>query len=177
MDELGRGTATFDGTAIAHSVVEHLVSKIRCRCLFATHYHLLIEDWVIDPRVCLGHMDCFVQTDSSPSSSPSSSKQKEEQVIFLYKLCQGSSPKSYGINVARLAGMPQAVIELALKQSQEFEEKSKMQLEMNGLVSKISSIFERLVSITNANLTLDELTYVTIELWKRFHSMKDELQK
>lgn len=50
LDELGRGTATFDGTAIAHSVVEYLVSKTRCRTLFATHYHLLVEDWEIDPR-------------------------------------------------------------------------------------------------------------------------------
>lgn len=146
------------------------MSKIRCRCLFATHYHLLIEDWELDPRVHLGHMDCLVQTDSSASS-----RQKDEQVIFLYKLCSGSSPKSYGINVAKLAGMPQAVIDLAMKQSQEFEEKSKMQLEANGLISKISSVFERLVSIANANLTVGELTYVAIELWKRFHSIKEEL--
>lgn len=71
--------------------------------------------------------------------------------------------------------MPQAVIDLAMKQSQEFEEKSKMQLEANGLISKISSVFERLVSIANANLTIDELTYVAIELWKRFHLIKEEL--
>ena len=61
MDELGRGTATFDGTAIAHAVVDHLVSQSRCAALFATHYHSLIEEWEMDPRVMLGHMDCFVQ--------------------------------------------------------------------------------------------------------------------
>ena len=62
MDELGRGTATFDGTAIAHAVVEHLVSRKHCRALFATHYHSLVNDWALDPRVMLGHMDCLVQS-------------------------------------------------------------------------------------------------------------------
>ena len=45
LDELGRGTSTFDGTAIAHSVVEYLSCKIRCRTMFATHYHTLVDDW------------------------------------------------------------------------------------------------------------------------------------
>lgn len=65
LDELGRGTSTFDGTAIAHSVVDHLVGKVRCRSLFATHYHSLADDWAVDPRVKLGHMDCLVQGESA----------------------------------------------------------------------------------------------------------------
>ena len=51
LDELGRGTATFDGTAIAHAVVDHLVQRTRCRALFATHYHSLVDDWEVDARV------------------------------------------------------------------------------------------------------------------------------
>lgn len=176
LDELGRGTATFDGTAIAHAVVDYLVSKIRCRSLFATHYHLLIEDWEIDPRIKLGHMDCLVHSVEEFSESKDNNNDlPTEQVTFLYKLCDGSSPKSYGINVAKLAGIPDSVIQMALKQSLEFEEKSKTLLEMNGLISKISSVFERLVSISEhtENLGKEELIYLVSEIWKRYNVMKN----
>merc|ERR1711871_723275 len=63
LDELGRGTATHDGTAIAHAVVDWLVRKIRCNTLFATHYHSLLDDWGVDPRVRLGHMECVVDSE------------------------------------------------------------------------------------------------------------------
>jgi DNA mismatch repair ATPase MutS len=125
-------------------------------------------------------MDCLVHGEDGEESTSATTKGKaalkdempSEQVTFLYKLCDGSSPKSYGINVARLAGMPSSVIQLALKQSSEFEEKSKNALEMNGLVSKISAVFERLVSIANAKLTLEELVNLTVEIWKRYNVMK-----
>lgn len=109
LDELGRGTSTFDGTAIAYSVVEHLVREIGCRAMFATHYHSLVEEYVYDPKVALGHMDCTVNAD-------------ESKVTFLYKLVEGMCPKSYGINVARLAGLPEEVITHAAKKSHEFEQ-------------------------------------------------------
>lgn len=124
LDELGRGTATFDGTAIAHAVVDHLVRHTRCRSLFATHYHSLVDDWEIDARVQLGHMDCIVQ-DNSGGGGTAKESEEEEEVTFLYRLCSGSSPRSYGINVARLARLPAEVIALALKQSREFEQRMK----------------------------------------------------
>ena len=58
LDELGRGTATFDGAAIAHSVVDHLVKQAKCRALFATHYHDLVKAWAPHADVQLGHMAC-----------------------------------------------------------------------------------------------------------------------
>lgn len=62
LDELGRGTSTFDGTAIAHAVVDHLVHATRCRAMFATHYHSLVDDWHRHPAdVALGHMACLVE--------------------------------------------------------------------------------------------------------------------
>lgn len=110
LDELGRGTATFDGCAIAHCVVDHLVANIPgCRALFATHYHMLVADYAQHPAVQLGHMDCIVDDDH------------DSKVTFLYKLVPGLSPKSFGINVARLAHLPQAVIDMALAKSREFE--------------------------------------------------------
>lgn len=54
LDELGRGTSTFDGTAIAHAVVKFLIDRVQCRTLFATHYHSLVEDWRGSDRVCFG---------------------------------------------------------------------------------------------------------------------------
>lgn len=164
-------------------MVNHLVSKLRCRSLFATHYHLLVQDWEIDPRVKLGHMDCMVQ-EVAPS---------EEEVTFLYKLCDGSSPKSYGINVARLAGMPASLIELALQQSKSFEEKANQKRFSHGqsqgnssdsdshassvmvamMANRISAVFERLISITNADLTLDELAFIAAEVWKRYSVMRE----
>jgi DNA mismatch repair protein MSH6 len=187
LDELGRGTATFDGTAIAHAVVNHLVSKIHCRTLFATHYHLLVEDWEIDPRVKLGHMDCFVHNSEEELQHHQQQQQQnnhqknedQQEVTFLYKLCDGSSPKSYGINVAKLAGMPSSVIELAIQQSKEFEEKSKTTLEMNGFISKISSVFERMVSITSSveNLSKEEMVYLVSEIWKRYNVMKNYIHE
>ena len=109
LDELGRGTATFDGAAIAHSVVDHLVKQAKCRALFATHYHDLVRSWSSHYSVQLGHMDCLVRDGG-------------ENVVFLYKLAEGCSPKSFGINVARLARLPKRVLERAAEKSAEFED-------------------------------------------------------
>merc|ERR1712070_298612 len=110
LDELGRGTSTFDGTAIAHAVVDYLVQRKKCLTMFATHYHLLIQDWRNDPRVTFGHMACLVEADGD-----------EQKVTFLYTLAEGPSPKSYGLNVARLAQLPRSAIETARQKSEDFE--------------------------------------------------------
>lgn len=122
LDELGRGTATFDGTAIAHAVLEHLVGQVQCRVLFATHYHLLVEDWQCDSRVQMGHMDCLVQ--SRALTEEAAEPDAVEEVTFLYRLCAGSSPKSYGINVARLAGLPVDVVRMALAEAARFQQQT-----------------------------------------------------
>jgi DNA mismatch repair protein MSH6 len=66
----GRGTSTYDGTAIAHAVCEHLCGVTRCRALFATHYHTLVDEWAFDPRVALGHMDCYVEQSNNSQGKP-----------------------------------------------------------------------------------------------------------
>jgi DNA mismatch repair protein MSH6 len=124
LDELGRGTATYDGTAIAHAVLTYLVQIACPRVIFATHYHLLVEDWSVDPRVQLGHMDCLVQMapllPDNTEKSDEGAQEMVENVTFLYRLCAGASPKSYGINVARLAGLPVEVIRMALAAAASF---------------------------------------------------------
>ncbi|KAK6167624.1 hypothetical protein SNE40_021604 [Patella caerulea] len=114
VDELGRGTATYDGTAIACSVVEELSRSISCRTLFSTHYHSLVEQFSHDQNIRLGHMACMVENETEDPS--------QETITFLYKFVKGACPKSYGFNAARLADLPEEVIKCAINKAKEFEE-------------------------------------------------------
>jgi len=98
LDEIGRGTATFDGLSIAWAVVEHLQKHTRARTLFATHYHELTELAELLPGVKNVHV---------------SVKETPSEIIFLRRVEPGCADKSYGIEVARLAGLPRSVIERA----------------------------------------------------------------
>ncbi|XP_048375271.1 DNA mismatch repair protein Msh6 isoform X2 [Sphaerodactylus townsendi] len=113
MDELGRGTATFDGTAIASAVVKEISENIKCRTMFSTHYHLLIEDYCHSPFVQLGHMACMVENETDDPS--------QETITFLYKFIKGACPKSYGFNAARLADIPEEIIQMGHKKARDFE--------------------------------------------------------
>lgn len=123
MDELGRGTSTFDGTAIAHATIKHLVERSKCLTMFATHYHSLLEDWKDDESICLCHMKCMVEEDSSGHEV------NKSNITFLYTLGAGPCPKSFGINVARLADLPDDVLRRAKNISATFE------ADMNGEVN------------------------------------------
>ncbi|KAK8540982.1 hypothetical protein V6N13_061030 [Hibiscus sabdariffa] len=111
LDELGRGTSTSDGQAIAESVLEHFVHKVQCRGMFSTHYHRLAVDYQNNSKVSLCHMACQV----------GNGVEGAEEVTFLYRLTSGACPKSYGVNVARIAGLPESVLRTAAGKSREFE--------------------------------------------------------
>jgi DNA mismatch repair protein MutS len=98
LDEIGRGTATFDGLSIAWAVAEHLHDLTRCRTLFATHYHELTD--LTSTREAVANFNVAV-------------REWNDEIIFLRKILPGSADKSYGIQVARLAGLPQPVIDRA----------------------------------------------------------------
>jgi DNA mismatch repair protein MutS len=96
LDEIGRGTSTFDGVAIAWSVATYLAEKIKAKTLFATHYHVLNE---LEKEIpCIKNYNIAVE-------------EKEDRIIFLRRILPGGTDKSYGIHVAKLAGMPKEVIE------------------------------------------------------------------
>ena len=95
LDEIGRGTSTYDGLAIAWAVAEHIDEVVRCRALFATHYHELTELAHKRPRV---------------ANHSVSAREHEGDVIFLHKLMPGPASRSYGVAVARLAGLPEGVL-------------------------------------------------------------------
>jgi DNA mismatch repair protein MutS len=95
MDEIGRGTSTFDGVSIAWAVTEYIHDKLKARTLFATHYHELTElavslEGVVNLRMAV--------------------KERGERVVFLHRVEPGAADRSYGIHVARLAGVPSSVI-------------------------------------------------------------------
>jgi len=98
LDEIGRGTATFDGLSIAWAVAEHLHDQIGCRTLFATHYHELTD--LANAKPGVANFNVAV-------------REWNEEIIFLHKILPGAADKSYGIQVARLAGLPKAVLERA----------------------------------------------------------------
>ncbi|RYG96123.1 MAG: DNA mismatch repair protein MutS, partial [Alphaproteobacteria bacterium] len=98
LDEIGRGTATFDGLSIAWAVAEHLHDQIGCRTLFATHYHELTD--LANTKAAVANYNVAV-------------REWNEEIIFLHKILPGAADKSYGIQVARLAGLPKPVVERA----------------------------------------------------------------
>ncbi|HSP43826.1 MAG TPA: DNA mismatch repair protein MutS [Luteolibacter sp.] len=98
LDEIGRGTATFDGLSIAWAVAEHLHDTIGCRALFATHYHELTD---------------LAETKQAVANFNVAVREWTEEIIFLHKILPGAADKSYGIQVARLAGLPKPVVERA----------------------------------------------------------------
>jgi DNA mismatch repair protein MutS len=95
LDEIGRGTATFDGLSIAWATVEHLHEVNRCRSLFATHYHEL--------TALAGRL-------ADVANATIDVKEWQDEIVFLHKVKKGAADRSYGIQVAKLAGLPPAVI-------------------------------------------------------------------
>ena len=108
LDEIGRGTATFDGLAIAWSVLDYLHNKIKPRTLFATHYHELTS-----LKEDLKHLSCHKM----------SIKEWNNSIIFMHKIIEGEADKSYGIHVAQLAGLPFEVIKKATQLLSKLENK------------------------------------------------------
>src|SRR5690606_29777924 len=95
LDEVGRGTSTFDGLAIARAVAEHLDEVIRCRALFATHYHELTE---------------FAEQSPTAANYCVSAREQGDEVVFLHRVVPGAASRSYGVAVAQLAGLPESVL-------------------------------------------------------------------
>lgn len=141
LDEIGRGTATYDGLSIAWSVVEHLCQHNKCRTLFATHYHELTG---LEKK--LAAVKCFTMK----------IKEWQGQVIFLHEVVPGTADKSYGIHVAALAGLPQSLIHRAEQILQGLEQKPSVSFSIPEatIPAKAVSDLERALS----NLEVDHLS-------------------
>ncbi|XP_024029834.1 DNA mismatch repair protein MSH7 [Morus notabilis] len=138
LDELGRGTSTFDGYAIAYAVFRHLIEKVNCRLLFATHYHPLTKEFASHPHVTLQHMACSFKPNSECFS-------KNEELVFLYRLASGPCPESYGLQVATMAGIPEQVVKAASKASQVMKRSIGDSFRSSEVRSEFSSLHEQLL--------------------------------
>lgn len=146
LDELGRGTATFDGYAIAYATLSHLALHTRCFTLFSTHYHLLtteVETHELLRRVvALFYMDALVDAD-------------QHTVTFLYKMAVGVCPKSYGMMVAAMAKIPRDVVRSAHHRSSEFQANMAAKQLQNGDLKdkylKLASLVRSLVIKSETN--------------------------
>jgi DNA mismatch repair protein MutS len=106
LDEIGRGTSTYDGLSLAWAITEYLHNEIGCRALFATHYHELAQ--LADKLPALRNYNVLV-------------KEWQDEIVFVHQIAPGSADKSYGIHVARLAGVPTPVLERAQEVLTELE--------------------------------------------------------
>jgi DNA mismatch repair protein MutS len=106
VDEIGRGTSTFDGLALAYAIARHLAEEVRCYTLFATHYFELTQLAAQLPHVANVHLDAV---------------EHKDRIVFLHRLEGGPADRSYGIHVAHLAGIPKEVVRAARKHLAELE--------------------------------------------------------
>jgi DNA mismatch repair protein MutS len=106
LDEIGRGTSTYDGVSLAWAIAEYLHNQVGCRALFATHYHELAQLAETLPNL----RNCNVLV-----------RDWQDDIVFLHKIAPGSADKSYGIHVARLAGVPADVLERAKQVLEQLE--------------------------------------------------------
>jgi len=152
LDEVGRGTSTFDGVSIAWAVAEHLHDTIGARTLFATHYHELCGLAESKPRV----VNVSVAV-----------REHKGEIVFLRRVVAGGANKSYGIDVARLAGLPRQVIGRAREILARLESGSKLgQAAQLSLLPQIapSPIVARLAAIDPNRTTPLEALQLLVEL-------------
>jgi len=168
LDEVGRGTSTYDGLSLAWAITEHIANNLKCRTLFATHYHELTELAELFANV----KNCNVAV-----------REWMEEVVFLHKILPGGTDKSYGIHVAKLAGLPNTILERSREILDELE--STFQKEAAGehlarhktkesdkdtlFVQKHKSVLEKLASTDVNHLT-------PIEAINLLNQIRDELK-
>ena len=141
LDEVGRGTSTYDGLSIAWSVIEYIAkkSKLKCNTLFATHYHELTNlEGVID-----GVKNYSVAV-----------KEINDEVIFLRKIVEGGADQSYGIEVAKIAGLPSEVIERAKEILSGLESEEKFEIRKEALIEEEAAVDSEIIAEKNETLTI-----------------------
>lgn len=155
-DELGRGTATFDGMALAQSIIEYLHDNIRCKTMFSTHYHELT-----DLENTLSHL----------RNIHVSAYEEDGNITFLHKIEKGSVDKSYGIHVARLANLPKNLIErattiLAIYEANEKKRDVKVQqaLPLDSLIEKKDKLREELDALDPLQVTPMDALNILVHL-------------
>lgn len=163
LDEVGRGTSTFDGMSIAHAVMEYIHDRIKAKTLFATHYHQLIAL----ENVLSGVKNYSVAV-----------KERGKDIIFLRRIVPGGTDRSYGVHVARLAGLPKKVLERSEELLKEYDnDNGRVQQPAAAAASDnmMGSLFGS--SIANELLKLDVMSMTPIEAMSALYKLQDEARK
>lgn len=168
LDEVGRGTSTYDGMSIAKAVIEYINNKIGAKTLFATHYHQLTElEDIMD-----GVKNFSVAV-----------KERASNIVFLRRIIKGGTDKSYGIHVAKIAGVPKNVLLLAEKYLNEYDNNESNNLKMSPkeeLKSGINNLVQEdlfTTSITKKITELDILSLSPIEALNELYKLQEEAKK
>ena len=154
-DEIGRGTSTYDGMALAQAMIEYIATCVHAKTLFSTHYHELTT--LVESIGVVRNEHVMVKEDNN-------------KVTFLYKIKAGSADRSYGINVARLAGLPEAVLDRAANLQKELESKKRVvqqsyqliEMEIEDPISK--DIMEKLSEVDVDDLSPREAWQMLLDL-------------
>ena len=159
LDEVGRGTSTFDGMSIARAVIEYIDKKIRAKTLFATHYHELTD---------------LAETSARIENFCVAVKERGSEVIFLRRIKQGGADKSYGIQVAKLAGLPKSV----MKRAEEILKSMETAEPVRPVINKKSSAPDLFVAHSLKDLlALDVPSLTPIEAMGKLYELQQQVKK
>lgn len=158
LDEVGRGTSTFDGMSIARAVLEHIDRKIHAKTLFATHYHELTT-------LAGGKIKNFCIA----------VKERAGELTFLRRILEGAADRSYGIHVARLAGLPKSVTKRAEQILKELESNPQTPIE-RPKSDPIPTLFETKSKLQQQILTLDIMSMTPLEAINLLYQMQIEIK-
>lgn len=159
-DEIGRGTSTHDGMAIASAILEYVATKIKARCIFSTHYHELTQ--IADSHDNIVNYQVMVA-------------EKDQEITFLYEVKEGSANRSYGIHVAALADLPDEIIKQANKRLISAQQTGHIPMEVESQVITLPSKVEKRLKQVDVNkLTPIQALMLLNELVELNESDKDE---
>ena len=165
LDEVGRGTSTYDGMSIARAVMEYIHDKIKAKTLFATHYHQLIS---------------MEEELSGVKNYSVAVKEKGKDIVFLRRIVPGGTDRSYGVHVARLAGLPKKVLDRAEEFLKEYDSDTPAQQSLPKAEESSENMFMGSLftsNITEELLKLDVLSMTPIEAMNTLYKLQDEARK
>ena len=163
LDEVGRGTSTFDGMSIARAVMEYIHDKIKAKTLFATHYHQLIA---------------LEQELSGVKNYSVAVKERGKDIVFLRRIVPGGTDRSYGVHVARLAGLPKKVLDRAEEFLEEYDNEHAQAAPAASAEPSpmgMGSLFTS--AITEQLLNIDVMSMTPIEAMNMLYKLQDEARK
>ncbi len=162
LDEIGRGTSTYDGLAIAWSVTEYIHNEIKARTIFATHYHHLIDLENVLPHIRNYHIAV---------------KESPDGLIFVRKVMPGGMSKSYGIEVARLAGLPKKVVERAREVLNLIERENAIEVRRSRKVIQATLFGGEYDDIIDEIRKIDIMNTTPIEALNKLHELKKKIDE